>query len=257
MHWTIAQLPAYARAGFVMSTTAPLASCTYAVPAYYKGSAMLFQQWSAFLAARSSVSIVELKLTADASVSREVQALVEHKHMSPLAHVPLACHTLMIDEHFAPCIVHYTERLAKVHNMAINYGESRGLNAYAHCKDPLAVMPSLVDLPDLKILKVEVPDSCNNALADCLAKCPQTLESCYVGAWGDHGLHIQLQQQLVHQTLDEHLSKLSKLELCLCKIHGEDDAITCLQRLTNLSIVRSELGECMTQVTKLTNLHCL
>ena len=107
----------------------------------------------------------------------------------------------------------------------------------------------------MKALKVEVPDICRNALAECLASCPASLDSCYIGAWGNYGLYIWLCQAVQH-TLTERLRCLMKLKLHMCRINNEG-AITCLQTLTSLSISRSEIGEGLQDVTRLTNLKCL
>ena len=92
-------------------------------------------------------------------------------------------------------------------------------------------------------------------MVECLARCPATLESCYIGGWGDDGFYIWLHQNVQH-TLTERLRCLLKLEFHMCCIHN-DEALTCLQTLTSLSISHSEIGQDMKHVTRLTDLKCL
>jgi len=87
---------------------------------------------------------------------------------------------LSVDEPFAPFVCHYTDQPVKLQHFSINYGD---IPACGRDHDPLTALPGFNQLKQLGTLKVEVPERCRDALARCMAKCRETLESCYVGGW--------------------------------------------------------------------------
>lgn len=156
-----------------------------------------------------------------------------------------------MDEYFAPLVGHYLEQPAKLQHLAINYGE------FATCEpgsDVITMLPDLRHLTQLRSLRLKVADHCTDALANCLAKCPESLTSCYIDGWG-FNLDISFLPE-VYQPVLQHLRRLTKLHLGFCRVHIPEDSITCLEGLTSLSITYSEISE-LRGVIRLTGLVSL
>ena len=177
----------------------------------------------------------ELELTAGDAAERALQIDLQ-EHLSPLAFVPEDCNSLTVDEQLAPFVGDYTNhrrlhhQATKLQHLGIKYGTS----STCQCgSDPIAELPDLSHMTQLTSLKV-APDRCLNALFDSLAKCPESLTSCYIGAWGDTGMDICFWP--VYQPVQEHLRRLTKLQLLMCSVSIPKGCIMCLEGLTSLSI---------------------
>ena len=168
------------------------------------------EHWSACLAARSNIK--ELKMSAQTGAVKVVMQSpsLSDSLVSPLSNILLGCSSLRLDEHFAPCLGQYTDQLAQVQHLSLNYGQREKIEPR---KDPLKVLPVLTHLTHLRSLKVEVSGRCKDALAQLLSKCPDQLESCYIGAMGDWGLTTTPKVML---TLRDSLRQLVRLELHMC-----------------------------------------
>lgn len=178
-------------------------------------------------------------------------ALLEiDKDLIPLIHVPAECSSLTVDLQFEPFIGKHIGLPANLQHLAVSYG---GLPTSASHHDPLKLLPNLGHMTQLKTLKVEAPDVHRDALVNSLAKCPGTLTSCYIGGWGNYGMNIRFYPE-VYQPVQEHLRRLTKLELHFCRVYTPKHSITCLEDLTSLSITNSEAELDFVDVTKLTNL---
>ena len=153
-----------------------------------------------------------------------------------------------MDKHFAPFIAEYTDKSAKLEHLAINCegGYNRNL---------IGELPDLRQLQQLKSLKVEAPDTyaCSEAVATALAKCPESLSSCYIRSRGDCGMIINFTRRC-YSLVQEQLRRLTTLDLFWCQVHITEASITCLEGLTSLSIMHSEVKSELEAVTQLTNL---
>ena len=202
-------------------------------------------------------SISELSLTAGDAAERALQIDLR-EHPTPFAFVPEDCNSLTVDEQLAPFVGDYTNhrrlhhQATKLQHLGIKYGTS----STCQCgSDPIAELPDLSHMTQLTSLKV-APDRCLNALFDSLAKCPESLTSCYIRGWSHNGMEICFRPELC-QPVQEHLRRLTKLELSMCSVIVPTGCITCLEGLTSLSITQSELEPEFDEVRKLTNLVSL
>ena len=153
-----------------------------------------------------------------------------------------------MDARFAPFIGKYIGLPASLQRLAVSY--------VGHSTSASPLLPNLSHLTQLKSLKLEAPDIHKDALVNSLAKCPETLTSCYVGRWGNYGMNIPFYLE-VYQPIQAHLRRLTNLDPHFCWVHTPKGSITCLEGLTSLSITDSEVELDFDDVTKLTNLISL
>ena len=173
------------------------------------------------------------------------------EHLSPLSCIPKQCNSLNVDEYFTPLVSHYVEQPANLQHLAVSYDEHPTCDG----GNVLTLLPDLRHLTQLRSLRVKAPENCAHALANCLAKCPASLTSCYIGPfWYD--LDITFLPE-VYQPVLQHLGRLTKLHLGSCRVHIPEGSITCLKGLTNLSITGAEIDAELKGVTRLTGLVSL
>lgn len=175
-----------------------------------------------------------------------------HEQLSPLTFVPAECHSMNVDEHFAPFVSDYTDQATKLQRLAVSYDYKRR----DYGRDLPTDFPDLRQSKQLRAVKEDAPDIFGDDLATVLAKCPESLTSCHLGGRGDYGTMITFLPQL-YQPVQEHLRRLTNLDLYWCQVHTPTASVTHLEGLTSLSITASEVEPELEEVTKLTNLVML
>ena len=168
--------------------------------------------------------------------------------------IPTQCNSLTLDAYFARLIGDHIELSSSLQNLVIDYGDRP---THRSGIEPLTALPDLRDLTQLRSLKVQAHDSCRDALANSLAKCPESLTSCSIEGWGIAISFLPEVYQVYPWPVQENLRRLTKLELCFCRVRIPEGCITGLEGLTSLIITRSEIAPELDEVVRLTNLVSL
>lgn len=215
-------------------------------------SAAHTQHLTAFLAARSSIGQLVITAESSSSTSRHISGAVKH---SLLSSIPLSCKSLSVDELFADEVQHYTDMAVRLQHLTLD------LDKVARAKgplfDPLSAAPNLCHLSELRSLKLATSSEYkgSSAFAKCLAKCPSSLEALSIHGLTPGPLMIDFLPE-ASQSLDTQLTQLTQLELVHCRVSIPEGAVTCLERLVDLSLNKSDLF-CHNELSKLTKLTSL
>ena len=216
------------------------------------------QTWPRLLAARRCIDTLKLERTADRVIeSHNDYATFRSDSVAEasISSIPTACRSLSLNEFAAYGLEQYIAKSPEVQQLSIQWNAVRaGRNSF----NPIPPFAALRQLTELTIHMRN--DFIGDSFPALIRGCPDSVESLILEGFGSEVEQEQPPLFSVHHLtlLEDHLPALTSLELndCVITIPGED--VTCLSKLSSLSLCRSEVYvDGQLEVTLLTKLTCL
>lgn len=194
------------------------------------------QLWQRLLSSRSSIKSLDLVRAASWS-SNDWFTLQRSKHaaQTTLESIPTACRSLTLSEFCSHYLALYVQKAPKLEKLSFEWGIASEGSTQMHTMPDLTPFCCLTEL-DVQMENDENGDMC----AQLVKRCPVSLQSLKLHAFSSEPEDDQPKAGLRALDLLEHyLPALTQLHLPTCFVTILEDNITCLGKLSSLSLTNS------------------